>query len=204
MLLPLNSDQSPAWHGFWGKFTVDRRLQDGPQLRSDRHDEHGVARRTVSRPTRLPALGCHLEAGELERRRHDAADERPCAERPRRLPPASRNNGLRCIAVPNAAAQHDARARARRRVGQQQLHRVAVVKEPMLVGIDAVPSALLASRKQEQDRRAGAARRVGCAERLAVETALGMTLQAEDVDHLIRCRLRGSGAVRVRCHGVSV
>jgi len=168
-----------------------------------RHDGLSLGR-TYSVPTRLPTHWRHLEVRKLKCRRHDAADERPCAERPRRLPPASRHDRLRRIAVADATAQHDARARARHGVGKQQLHRVAVVEEPMLVGIDSVPTALLASRKQEQDRRAGTARCVGCAERLAVETALGMPNQTERSDHVVGGQWRAVVAVRVRCHGVSV
>jgi hypothetical protein len=60
----------------------------------------------------LPTLGRELEPIERERRRHDAADQRPVAERPRRLPCASWDDDLRLVARSDGVSQpmtHDGR-----------------------------------------------------------------------------------------------
>src|SRR5215475_8504688 len=101
---------------------------------------------------RLPVRRRHLEFLEQEAWRHGRADQRPRAQRPRRLPDAARHDGLRPLAESEVDAEPHALHRAAI-LAQRQLERRAGVVVPELVGIDdLVPMRALAGLEQEVDR----------------------------------------------------
>ena len=135
---------------------------------------------------RLPALGREAEPLELERRRDDAADQRPCAERARRLPGTRGDDDLRDLAAGHVAAEPmDGHPIALR--PDRQLQRVAGRPLPDLGRVHDVPMRPLARGEQVQDRAAArppAAGRLRRSPRLDVPAALGVRAHAEGVDHL--------------------
>jgi len=72
--------------------------------------------------------------------------------------------------------------------GNPKLERVARIKVPDLSRVDAVPVRALAALQQEVDggRARPAVRPVGVAKRLAKMSTLGMRLQSEQADDLLR------------------
>src|SRR5262249_35257899 len=123
----------------------------------------------------------HLEAAEFERRRHDAADQRPVAQALRRLPGASRDDRLRPLAGRDVRAEPVTFLALTIR-GQSQSERGAGMVSPHLDSRgDAVPARLLAGAQQIVDRSSvtAAALRRTVAIGLDELAALGMRLQAE-------------------------
>ena len=112
---------------------------------------------------RLPSGWRQLEAGEVERRRHDAADERPGPKRARGLPRAGGDDRLDDRPSGHVRTEPVHRDRAIALAPDAELERVPAGGLPDLVGIDAMPVRSLARREQKEDR---AGRRPRPADRL--------------------------------------
>ena len=80
---------------------------------------------------RLEAFRRQLKSGELESRRHGAADERPDPEAPRALPLSGWHDGLGALARSEIVAEANARRRARGH-GGREFERRARVPMPKL------------------------------------------------------------------------
>src|ERR1022692_4199941 len=101
------------------------------------------------------------EVGEIEARRHNAADQyRRLASRRSALPNAAGNDGLRSLARAEIVAKHDSNSGGRLATGaaHAQVQRAATVPEPQLVGADHMPARPLARMEQKVDGGRGAAR----------------------------------------------
>ena len=177
---------------------------DPDRLRPCRTDRRAAARgpaRHRRRRTRLaralealdarpPARRRQLEACEVEARRHGAADQRPVAERARRLPDPARHDDLRRLADVEVAAESQMPSGASV-VAHREFERGAGIVMPDFVGIDAMPVRAFAGLEQEEDRGAGGAARASGAERLAKMPAFGMRLQSEAGNDLVGRRSDG-------------
>ncbi len=132
---------------------------------------------------RFPARGGQLEAGKLEGRCDDAADQGPVRQTAGRLPRPCRHHGLQDFAGGEVRAEPDPPWRDGRR-GDLEHERRAGLPQPDLGGIDAVPVAALPRREQEQDRRAGTAPAIAgqVAPGLAVVAAFRMRGQCQRPD----------------------
>jgi len=150
------------------------------------------------RSLRRPPLWRQFEAGKVEARRDGAAEERPVAERLRRLPGTSRHRRLGSFAAGEVAAERQS-LDASRRVGDFKQKRRARIPMPELNGVNAMPVRALAARQQKIDRGGRTAadppptlrrpRRVGrgrIAKGLAEMAALRMRLELKQPDDVCR------------------
>ncbi len=138
---------------------------------------------------RLEAGRRQLEAGEVEARRHRAADQRPGTEAFRLLPGVRRHDRLRLLPGGKLAPSRTSRRCPFSTMPSSE--RRAGVPVPHLGRIDPVPARDLACPQQEVDGGGGRAVRCasasGVAERLAIMPAFWMRLEAEQSGS---CRLR--------------
>jgi hypothetical protein len=95
-------------------------------------------------------MRCQLEAGELKRRRHRAADQCESAERLSRLPRVCRHHGVRRLPVGEGRPKNDG-TNGTVTLGDMQGQRLARVEMPNLDGVDAVPAGALAFAQQVID-----------------------------------------------------
>src|ERR1017187_986891 len=89
------------------------------------------------------ARSVQAEVGEIEARRHNAADQhRRLASRRSALPYAAGNDGLRPLARVEIAAEHEGNPGGRLVTGaaRAQVQRAATVPEPQLVGAHYMPA----------------------------------------------------------------
>ena len=140
-----------------------------------------------------PVARRQFEPGKLERRRDDAADETPVAERNARLPRTCRDHHLRPLAGRQVAAEPVRLDRAAGGAGPDgHGQRRAGVVAPDLGRVVPVPVTALAGSKQEIDARhaAAAAVRRHVREDLAVVASLGVRREAEDSNHVVARHVR--------------
>ena len=135
----------------------------------------------------LPARWSKLKPLEAESWSDCAANERPVAERFRRLPGICWHGGLRPLAIREVGSEAD-RFDGCSILRDAQSERRAGVEMPDLNGINAVPVRALAALQQKVDGgRTGAAVGTGLvAKGLAKMPTLGMRRKPEQADDLLR------------------
>ena len=111
---------------------------------------------TPTLSVRFPARRCEIEAVGGERGRHRAADERPVASAPRRLPRVRGHDQLWSFAVREIGAEHRGEDAAGGR--GRMVDRRAEIVMPDLDRVDAMPLRHFAGLQEEVDRAAGTTR----------------------------------------------
>jgi len=140
---------------------------------------------------RRPAGRREFEAGKLERRRDDAAEETPVSEGLSRLPSTCRYYHLRPLARRQVAAEPIRLYRVA--VGPDgHANRRAGVVAPDLRRVQLMPVTALAGAQQKVSTAHTPAAAVGRDVRidLPVVTTLGMWLELENADDLVGSRVR--------------
>ena len=133
----------------------------------------------------MPTRRREFKTGEVEGRRHSAADQRPTTERARCLPHAARYDDLRRLAQPEIAAEPEM-MNGMAIIAHREFQSGARIMMPDLVGIDFVPVRAFARLEQEEDRGAGATARIRRPEGLAKMPAFGMRPQPEAGNDFVR------------------
>ena len=144
----------------------------------------GCLRGRTDRSSRwLPPRRRKLEAREAETRRNGAADQRPLAERLRRLPRAGRYHALRPFALRKVRTETDRLYRCAIR-GDPQQKRRAGMEMPDLDRVDTMPVRPLTCLQQEVDRgrTRASVRTCRIPERLMEMSALRMRCEPEQAD----------------------
>ncbi len=153
------------------------------QLRALPNTRHGPAPSPVGR--NLEPRRRQFEAFETKARRHRAADQRPTAGRPRRLPMALGHDALRLLTAQNIGPEPDLAQRPRCGRGNRQDQGLPGMKMSDLDGIDAVPMARLARPQEEIDAGADRPPRPLGHPSLPVPPAFRMALQSQLPDNFL-------------------